>query len=685
MKKVVVFLAVSVISVMSVYGVDKRLAFLGVGVRDSHSDMYYADMEPAFDPDINTYDVYLYGDVESDVYIDAVLMDISHCSVSGLGYYTMNMFETNTVMLTVSNWDDMDVVRNVYRLRIIYMNGDVTLENIKLNGLLPSTIENDVYSWDFPQNVSSVSLTADRVHQGQTVTGLQTYEIKNGDNIFYIDVTSHDGKNHKTYVIRAHQASSTPFAKNISLSFPEGFSFSGSKPQINFDRQVFQYSFTVDQRNECPMTISVVPEDSFALFTCSNEYVRNGAVYSMPVAFSTADRMNMTFSFRITSEDGSGYRDYKIDVLRGELLNGESRLKLLRASGVVFTPSFSPDTYSYRGEVDPNLRKVTLETAAASFSKLWSDIPLSDIYIDDDSEVNIRIVCDSENGTSSSTYSIALHRGHLETPPVMTDPSISDILVEGKSTGFTPSRTDYRETVGYAVSDARITVLMKEKNASFRVVKPSYLSIGDNYITVTGIAPDGVTRSNEYSILVRRLSNNCYLTSLSVNIPEGDGNLTFRPNFSPMVTQYRCTLPWYVEEFTVSSTCDAPAWVFPASTIKFPLYLDNMEISEVCTAEDPLYSRDYNIHVLREQSMQYPSGNGLDMRAPATGIYICPHGIYIDSPFAETVRFYTVDGKLAGSVDKTPGRVLFTDISVKGTLIARGDSGWSEKIIFNNK
>ena len=53
--------------------------------------------------------------------------------------------------------------------------------------------------------------------------------------------------------------------------------------------------------------------------------------------------------------------------------------------------------------------------------------------------------------------------------------------------------------------------------------------------------------------------------------------------------------------------------------------------------------------------------------------------LHIDSPAAETVDIYSINGGLLGRIIKIPGKVVL-HLSPQSVLIVRGSSGWTRKI-----
>ena len=55
--------------------------------------------------------------------------------------------------------------------------------------------------------------------------------------------------------------------------------------------------------------------------------------------------------------------------------------------------------------------------------------------------------------------------------------------------------------------------------------------------------------------------------------------------------------------------------------------------------------------------------------------------MHIDSPAAETVDIYSINGGLLGRIIKIPGKVVHDlHLSSQSMLIVRGSSGWTRKI-----
>ena len=310
-----------------------------------------------------------------------------------------------------------------------------------------------------------------------------------------------------------------------------------------------------------------------------------------------------TFNITVTPQSGV-LQTYTVVVRR---LNNEARLSSLSLSGInIGTFSDSKTTYtatvpyatsstSVTADVyglasgtctectaTDNAGKATIKSGTGSWTLSNSGETLNTRNVVVQAE-NCATKYNSVPGNSGAcvekTYTINVTRTAASSVKTLSDLTINGTTV----TGFSP--TTYRYNYGNVpnstnlvnlnatVTDSTSTIISTLGNKS--------LSVGDNTLTVTVQAEDGSTQ--DYTVLIRRLSNDSSLSGLTVT-SDPVGNFT--PTFSPGITDYYTyTAPSTVDRVTISATPANSSASVIAGTGEF-IIADNPTVNVTVQAED---------------------------------------------------------------------------------------------------
>ncbi|MCL1873767.1 MAG: cadherin-like beta sandwich domain-containing protein [Clostridiales bacterium] len=166
---------------------------------------------------------------------------------------------------------------------------------------------------------------------------------------------------------------------------------------------------------------------------------------------------------------------------------------------------------------------------------------------------------------------------------------------------FNANTTGYTVSVPYEVSSITITATTGYPGAIVAGTGSKNLVVGNNPFPIQVTAENGTT-TKTYTVTVNRApSGDASLSSFSINPG------TLNPIFNPEVTSYTATVPYKVQEITVSATTSHPEATTSHSGIVFTdEYMqlldvgDNM-ISIEITAEDGVTKKIYTLTVNRAE------------------------------------------------------------------------------------
>lgn len=374
-----------------------------------------------------------------------------------------------------------------------------------------------------------------------------------------------------------------------------------------------------------------------------------------------------TLPVEVRAENDSVRLEYRVVVTRKA--SGDATLKNLKPSHGALAPSFDPSVLQYSDTVAAGISSVTLTPFANSEAAkifLQGKSVLSGKSGDSLSlavgDNNVRLVMIAQNG-DSLVYRVIFHRLNSEA-------RLSDIGVSNGSLtpAFHPDRYQYADTVPSTTAFISVNATAESPVRSVRIQDSALaglignrkinLIVGDNLLSVVGIAEDGTRR--EYQVTVHRQSGDATLSSLSCNpdLP--------RVVLQPSVLTYSDTVDFGVDSLRVSAQANhakATLWVngSPLASGQYSPRLllqrgSNTVLVKV-TAEDTAITKTYTLNISRRRGFIKTIGGS----AEENGIWVTP----------------TLDGGfiLAGSAVRTSARGL--DALLLKTN-ASGDTLWSK-------
>lgn len=258
---------------------------------------------PEFNKNTVNYTLTVKKDVTS-VKINATLESDKSSFNKGYGPRTVNLnYGVNSVLIKVTSESgavktytikitrEDDRSSNNYLKSLNVSSGDFTFNKKTLN-----------YSFTVPNEVTSLKVFAAAEDTKSTVSGVKTYNLKEGLNKITITVTA-ENKQTRTYTLQV-----TRIVKNITKETNNKLeSLEITNYQINFDPETTIYNLTIE--NEKSLNITPKVQDSTSSVVVNgNENLKDGSVIKLVV----------------TAVDGST-KEYIINISKNEEVNNNDK------------------------------------------------------------------------------------------------------------------------------------------------------------------------------------------------------------------------------------------------------------------------------------------------------------------------------------------------------------------------
>jgi len=407
-------------------------------------------------------------------------------------------------------------------------SNDDNLSALKLNGgtFSPAFVKTTTsYTAAVANGVTSVKITPTVDEPNATVhvdgglvtsgTASPTINLPVGATTINTIVTAQDGTTSKDYTIVVTRAkSSNTYLANLKIS-------TGTLSPT-FAYLTTGYTTSVSNATTS-LTVTPVVADTTAKVKVNGVAVASKAA-SGPITLNVGQN---TISVLVTAQDGVTTETYTITATRAP--SADATLSDLHLGGGTLAPSFASATTNYTATVplattsvmvkptanEPNATIKVNGTAVASGS------PSGDITLNTGAN-NITTVVTAQDGTTMDTYTITVYRG-------ATNDWLQNLKISSGtlSPAFAYLTNNYTASVANTTASITVTPVLADVNATVTVngtavaskaaSGPIALSVGDNTITATVTAQNGIS-TNTYTIIVTR---------------SGDGNIpdvAFNPN-----------------------------------------------------------------------------------------------------------------------------------------------------------
>jgi len=500
------------------------------------------------------------------------------------------------------------------------------------------------------------------------ITGLTagtTYQVMvveyngSGSNVVYL-TTAGSG----------NPASVSTLSNNARLS---GISLSGSYTPFSpsFTPGTTSYTTSVDNTTSS-VTVTPTTANATAKVTVNGMPVTSGTA-SGPITLAVGANV---LTLVVTAQDGVTITTYTITVTRKASSN--AALSALKVSQGSLSPAFSSGTAAYGVSVANGIQaiKITPTTSDAGATVTVNGTPIISGATSAAITLNvgqniIPVVVTAADGVTQQTYIVTVTRAGASNANLAGLSLSSGTL----NPAFGPGVLSYTVIVINPVSSITITPTSADVNASVKVNGTAVssgttsasipLTVGQNTITVTSTAQDGVTTKAYTIVVTREPLNNAALSAFKID----RGTLT--PAFSPTVTSYSASVVNGVNSFTITPTTSDPgATVKVNGTVvasgtasgNILLSVGTHTVYTKVTAEDGITSKIYALTITRA-----PSNNAnLSLLKLSRGV-LSPVFTAATTSYTSTVTTGVT------SVTITPTTVnAFATLTVNGTAVTSG-------------
>ncbi|UKS25434.1 cadherin-like beta sandwich domain-containing protein [Paenibacillus sp. HWE-109] len=473
----------------------------------------------------------------------------------------------NTVTVTVTAEDG--TTKKIYTVTVVRADKstnanltDLKVDGVSVGGFSSSRLN---YTVDVPNTKTSVVVMGtkeDSTAGNPVVVGGSNLLV--GDNTVTVTVTAEDGTTKKVYTVTIVRAANSD--ASLSALEVDGTSVA------NFDPNTLTYTVNVPNATQ-----SVVVTGTKKETTASDPVVVGGS--NLLVG-------NNTVTVTVTAEDGTTKKIYTVIVVRAA--SSDASLSDLKVDGTSVA-NFDPLDLAYTLNVPNSQTSVVVVTTTTDPTALTPVVVGGSNLLVGNNTVTITVT--AEDGTTKKVYTLTIVRA------ASNDAALIGLSVDGTPlTGFASDTFTYTYNVLYAKTSINITGTKAYANASVAVAGGSNLIVGNNTVTVTVTAEDGVTKQ-DYTVTVVRAdkSTNANLKDLSV-----DGvSLT---DFAPAKVTYKVNVPNTTTSVVVVGTKEDLAAVNPVVVGGSNLLVGDNTVTVTVTAEDGTTKKEYTVTVVRAAS-----------------------------------------------------------------------------------
>lgn len=374
-----------------------------------------------------------------------------------------------------------------------------------------------------------------------------------------IVVTAADGNSSRTYTLTVNRAAPASDARLTNLQV-SGNSLGDLYPTFSSDTLSYNVMrvYVPGQSADIPsVNLTLSAANAYAVIKVNGTTVTSGVTSVIPLVMGSN-----TLTMRVTAEDGSTSRDYSLALDRSGAIDS-TELGALSVSTGSLLPAFASAVTSYAVHVPEDSASITVTPSRADTANAGTTIRVNGSVVDsgsasapislDPGRNTITVRVTAANGQSTGSYTLTVTRG-----PLSSNAGLASLGLTGAtlSPAFSATISSYRSVVAYPASSITLTPTSADFLATIKVngnpvasgsAVVQALAPGNNAITVSSIAEDGITQRN-YTLNVYRTSD-YELNALGV----GSGLLL--PAFSPEVSSYHMNIGNAVSslDFTLTS------------------------------------------------------------------------------------------------------------------------------------
>ena len=437
-------------------------------------------LNPEFDKDTNSYNIEVDASQEK-VIINAIPENIMS-TVTGTGEESL-AFGLNTKVITVTSENG---TINTYRINI-YKNYNLNLKNIISDiGEITPSFNKDIleYNIKLPNNETEITFIAQKESDKVKVLGNGTYNLSTGNNEIIFTVTAPDNKSKQYKVIVEREKSDN---NNISsLIVKQG------KLDKAFDKDTTTYEVNV-RKNVTSLDMDIELEDKSATYEIVDNNFTDIGTYPVTI--------------KVTAENGN-VKNYIINVNVQQDAYFSNRLLSLTLSNGSLTPDFDPDINYYAVTVPNSINNVEINAVKENVDAKVEGLGVHNLDI---GRNLIQINVTSKDGIIN-TYTLVIYRSGN------SDATLSSLNIKNQKYYpiFNKNEENYELEVSSDINNLEIDAIPTDPNSNVNISGNKNLITGENIIKIVVTAPDNIT-SKTYTIKVnKKVSQNNYLSSLTV-------------------------------------------------------------------------------------------------------------------------------------------------------------------------
>ena len=310
-----------------------------------------------------------------------------------------------------------------------------------------------------------------------------------------------------------------------------------------------------------------------------------------------------------------------MDMKNSYQLSGIQRTSRLNQSALEFPKEFELYASNRLSDLsDPAFLSDAANKASGTFGKTWIGTVYKD-YVALDKKLQGRYVKFLVTGTynTDKTKKFTSMSEIDFTGEQVASPSsqLLDLRVNGTTVAdFAPNKLDYALTVPYETSVTAVTYMTADPAATVEIIGGEELVVGDNPITVTVTAQDGITKLI-YRMVVTRLpeavGSNANLSDLRINGTQVSGFEPNKLNYSVNVSNATS-----VAKVTYGTEDPAASVLITGGS---DLHVGDNRISVLVTAQDNSTTKEYVVNVNRvESSTTTPPGGSTEVPPTVTPV-----------------------------------------------------------------
>ena len=437
-------------------------------------------LNTSFNKNVNTYNLNVTEDIEQ-VNIEAIAEKKSSIII-GNGELNLD-YGNNYKEITVFS-ESGDI--NIYQLNI-YRNYNLNLQNIVSDiGEITPEFNSSItdYTLVVPNNETNITFVAQRESDKVRVVGSGTYELSTGNNTIKFIVTAPDNRTKQYNVIVKREYSDNNYIDDLFVS--EG------KLDKEFDKDINEY--TINVRNSInKVDLHITLEDETASYTVLNNNFNGEGSYPVIV--------------RVLAENGDT-RDYTINVNVQKDSFFSNRLLNLTLSEGILTPDFNSDINYYAATVANSINSVEINAVKESVDAKVVGLGTHELEL---GKNLIQLDVTSKDDVIN-TYTVVIYRTEN------SDATLSNLTIRNHEFNpiFDKNVTSYNLSIDSTINELDIIATPTDPNSNVQITGNNNLITGENTVTINVTAPDGITTKSYVLNVTKQISQNNYLSNLSV-------------------------------------------------------------------------------------------------------------------------------------------------------------------------